>query len=149
MVTKSTLDAGEDYATLADILAADDLPHETLTVWGWTKNGAPLKIRVRGLTLPEREDVRARAWKEDGTRDNVALFAGYFRYGFVVPSLNDEQARQMVEKQAGTVEQIADFINTLTEMNYGQVTAIANELARAHDASGQDTKPARARRKAA
>src|SRR6185436_4370747 len=103
-VTKSTLETGEDYAGIADLLAADDLPQHTLTVWGWKKNGAPLKVRVRGLSLTEREQVRATAWLDNGMRDNVRLYTGYLRYGMVVPPLTDEQAAQMMAKHAGTVQ---------------------------------------------
>lgn len=133
-VTKGTLAAGEDYASVGDLLAADDLPQDTLTVWGWKKNGGPMKIRVRGLSLTEREEVRGRAWLPNGMRDNVALFVGYLQRGIVVPQLNEEQARQLAEKHAATVQQIADYISYLTEMDYDAVTAIVNDLAQ-HDES--------------
>jgi hypothetical protein len=142
MVTKSTLDNGEDYASAGDILNADDLPHTTVTVWGWKANGGPLKLRVRGLSLAQRETVRATTWREDGRRDTVALIVGYLRYGVVVPSLNDEQARQIAEKHAGTVEQLSDYINMLTELDYGHVEALANELAQNDEGGGPAPTPA-------
>lgn len=148
-VTKATLAAGEDYASAADLLAADDLPHETLTVWGWKKNGAPLKIRVRGLSLVEREEVRATTWLANGMRDNVKLYLGYIQRGVVVPQLNDEQARQLMDKHAGTVEQIADYISVLTEMDYAAITATANELARQDDAERSEEQAAEPARRAA
>jgi hypothetical protein len=140
-VSKGALTTGEDYASAADLLAADDLPHETLTVWGWKKNGAPLKIRVRGLSLTEREEVRAGAWLPNGMRDNVTLYLGYIQRGVVVPQLNEQQARQLMDKHAATVEQIANYISVLTEMDYSAVTALANELATndAESASDNDT----------
>jgi hypothetical protein len=143
MVTKSTLDAGEDYASVADILACEDRLHDTVTVWGWKKNGGPLKLRVRGLSLPQREEVRATAWRRDGRRDMIALTIGYFVSGFVAPSLNEEQARQIVEtKHAGTVEKISDYINMLTELNHDQIEAMANELAKSNQDSGLGTEAA-------
>lgn len=148
-VTKSGLDQGEDYASAADLLAADDLPQHTLTVWGWKKNGAALKVRVRGLTLVEREAVRAAAWLPTGLRDIAVLYAGYLRHGMVVPSLNDEQARQLTEKHAATVEQIADYISALTELDYDAITAAANDLAQPDDAERPEAQAPRRARKAA
>lgn len=138
-VTKGMLATREDYASVGDLLTADDLPQETLTVWGWKKNGGPLKIRVRGLTLVEREGVRAGAWLPSGMRDNVALFVGYLQHGIVVPQLNEEQARQLAEKHAATVEQIANYISALTEMDYADVTAIVNDLATHDESERSDT----------
>jgi hypothetical protein len=148
-ITKSTLSGGEDYASLADILAADDMPADTVTVWGWTANGAPLKLRVHGLSLAQREEARANSWKPDGSRDTVELLAWYFHYGIAAPTMDLEQARMLVKKHAGTVEQIGDYISRLTEMDYAAVTAIAAELARADDATRDEAKPAGRSRKAA
>lgn len=130
MLTPSPLAPGEEYATVADLLAADDLPHESLTVWGWKKNGAPLKVRVRGLTLEERERVLIGALDRlTGMYDLNRLVIGYLRHGMVVPALNDEQARQMAQKHAATVQSVADFVKTLTELNYGEIRAAAEQLA--------------------
>lgn len=148
-ITKSTLAAGEDYATLADILAADDMPADTITVWGWKISGGPLKLRVHGLSLAQREEARANAWKADGTRDVVELMAWYFHFGIAAPHMTIDQARQLVQKHAGTVEQIGDYISALTEMNYAAVAAIADELARDDTARDDAARPARSRRKAA
>lgn len=148
-VTKGQLESGEDYASAADLLAADDLPQHTITVWGWKKNGAPLKIRVRGLSLVERETIRASTWLPTGLRDNVALIAGYLRHGVVVPQLNDEQARQLTEKHAATVEQVTDYISALTELDYAAITAAANELAASDDPERPEAPAARTARQPA
>jgi hypothetical protein len=148
-ITKSTLSSGEEYASLADILSADDMPADTITVWGWKANGAPLKLRVHGLSLAQREEARANSWKADGSRDTGELLAYYFHFGVAAPNMTLDQARQIVQKHAGTVEQIGDYISRLTEMDYAAVTAIANELARADEETRDEAKPAGRSRKAA
>jgi hypothetical protein len=148
-VTKGTLAAGEDYASVADLLAADDLPHDTITVWGWKVGDTPVKLRVHGLTLVQREAARAAARHTDGTHDAVELIAQFLHYGCAAPTLTLEQARQLTNKHAGSVEGIADYISAMTEVDYAQLAAIAMELARADAQSEPTPARARARRKAA
>lgn len=128
------------YASYADLIAADDLPHESLTVWGWKANGAPLVVRVRGLSLEERETVLLAATnRATGMYDLTKLTIGYLRYGLVVPSVTDEQAKALAQKHAGTVQQIADYIKALTELDYGQIQAVAEQLAGVGAADASDT----------
>lgn len=139
MLIRSTLTQGEDYASVADLLSVEDLPQETLRIWG-------KPIRVRGLSLMEREDLRAQCWREDGQRDTVALVKGYLRYGIVVPQMNDAQLDQFVRKHAGSIEQIYQFIDRLTELDYDLVIAQARYLAglapgKEQDAAGGDAQP--------
>lgn len=127
MLTKATT---TEYASYADLVAADDLPHESLTVWGWKVNGAAVNVRVRGLSLEEREIVQMTALiRTQGIYDTSKMTIGYLRYGMVVPSLTDEQAKALAQKHAGTVQQLADYIKVLTELDYAQITAIAEQLA--------------------
>lgn len=134
---------GAAYASYADLIAADDLPHESLTVWGWKANGAPLVVRVRGLSLEERETVLLAATnRATGMYDLTKLTIGYLRYGLVVPALTDEQAKALAQKHAGTVQQVADYIKALTELDYGQIQAVAEQLAGLGAADAPDTAPA-------
>ena len=122
MVLQSTLAPGEDYASTGDLLATDDRPMLTLRLWG-------KPIKVRGLSLEEREEVRATCWRDDGQRDTAALVREYIRRGMVVPALNQEQAREFIRKHAGSVEQVYLFIDRLTELDYDLIVAQARSLA--------------------
>jgi hypothetical protein len=122
------------YAAIDDLLAADDLQSCDLLVNGWKVAGVAAKIRVRGLTLPEREAAQLGAWK-DGRQDEQLLVAGYLRYGVVVPTLNEAQAEQLARKHAGTVTYVARFIMDLTNLDYDLIQAVARALADADGAT--------------
>src|SRR5690242_11758210 len=122
MVTQSSLAPGEDYPSAGDLLAADDLPQLTLRVWG-------KPIRVRGLSLEEREKIRAEAWRADGQRDTTAMVVAYLQAGIVAPALNEAQAKQFARKHASSVEQVYLFIDRLTELDYDLVVAQAQAIA--------------------
>lgn len=116
------------YASIDDLLAADDLRSCDLKVPGWKVAGVAATIRVRGLTLPEREEVQLGSWK-DGKQDELALVAGYLLRGVVVPTLNEAQAAQLARKHFGTVTYVARFIQDLTHLDYDVIQAVANALA--------------------
>lgn len=110
-----------DYATVAALLAADDLPQQEMKVWG-------MRMLVRALTLEEREQARALALRLNGTLDMLVFYRQCLRYGVLVPPLNDEQAMQLCRKHAGAVQQIADLIYNLSEPSYERVAAIARSM---------------------
>ncbi len=116
------------YASAADLLAADDLKHLDVMVDGWKVAGVPARIRVRGLTLPERETVMLGRFK-DGKEDEVLLAAGYLRFGVEKPALDEEQALALAQKHAGTVTYVAKLIQGLTDLDYDLIQAIAGALA--------------------
>lgn len=122
MAYKSTLAPGEDYATASELLSTEDLHEDTLRIWD-------LPIRVRGLTLVEREEIRATAWRKDGQRDHVALVRGYLRHGITAPHLNDENLDRFVRKHAWAVESVYLYIDRLTELDYALITAMAQAAA--------------------
>lgn len=115
------------YASAADLLGADDLQQKDLTVPGWKVAGVPAKIRVRGLTLPERESVLLGSWK-DGKQEELLLVAGYLRHGIVKPELTADQALALAQKHAGTVAYVARFIQDLTNLDYDLIEAVARSL---------------------
>lgn len=122
MLKRSSLAPNEDYATVADLLATDDRPEFTLRIWG-------KPIRVRGLDLFEREEVRATCWRDDGQRDTARMVREYIRLGVRAPSLNEAQAEQFCRKHAGSIDQLYNFINDLTELDYDLIMAQALALA--------------------
>lgn len=128
---RSTLAPGEDYATATALLGTEDLHQETLRIWGKA-------IRVRGLSLVEREEARATCWRPDGQRDTVKLIKAYLGHGIVVPSLNDTQLDEFVQKHAWAVESIYKYIDRLTELPYELVVAQALALAGLTPSTGSD-----------
>lgn len=147
-ITKATRAVGGEYASVADLLAADDLPQEDVTIH-WPTKQAPQLVRVRALGLIEREQAKAAAMTAD-VPYILALYQQYFRYGMVVPQFNEEQAIQFTAKHAGTVQQLGDFIHQMTEPDYGaRIAAIAAELGSVEQADDAAATPAKAKRKAA
>lgn len=132
MIKQSSLAPGEDYPSASELLAADDLPQVTLRVWG-------KPIRVRGLSLEERERIRATTWRSDGQRDTTALVVAYLQAGIVAPALNEEQAKQFAKKHASSVEQVYLFIDRLTELDYDLVVAQAQAVAGLAPGQEQDS----------
>lgn len=132
MVTQSSLAPGEDYASASDLLEYDDLKHLTLRVWD-------KPVRVRGLSLLEREEIRAACWRKDGQRDVGAMVREYIRCGMVAPQLNHEQAERFVRKHAASVEQLYLLISDLTELDYELVVAQASAIAGLAPSAEPDT----------
>lgn len=133
---RSTLAPGEDYATATALLGTEDLHQETVRIWD-------LPIRVRGLSLVEREEARATCWRADGQRDQIAYVKRYLQHGIVVPQLNSAQIDQFVQKHAWAVESVYLYIDRLTELPYELVVAQALALASFAPGTQQDN-PSRA-----
>lgn len=106
----SRLAAGEDYATVAQILAADDLPHATLHVPHWRIAGAALAVRVRALSLQERDRVQ----REE---DTVAQYCLTWQLACVAPTFTPEQANALANKNPHAVEQVARFVWVLSALD--------------------------------
>lgn len=106
----SRLAAGEEYATVSQILAVEDLPHATLHVPHWRVAGAPMAIRVRALSLIERDRVQ----RED---DTVAQYCLTWQLACVVPTFTPEQANALANKNPHAVEQVARFIWILSALD--------------------------------
>lgn len=135
-VRKEALGAGESYASITDLLAANDMPQESLKIY-WPTKSEPQSVLVRGLNLEQRELARTAARRAaieagrfDGGEDLLETYRQYLVYGMVVPPMNEEQARQFTQKHAGTVAQLCDLIHEMSEPDYAaRITAIAKELA--------------------
>lgn len=129
------LAAGEQLATLDDILACSDLPEVPVRVDFWRKRGRSLVIRVRGLDLDEQERVRSAANRAVPAEDR-ALGTTQHWPTFVVmtlalavasPRITVEQAKQLVHKNARAVEQLADLAWTLSATSQERIDAILAE----------------------
>ena len=106
----SKLAPGEEYATISQILECVDLPHATLHVPHWRVAGAPMAVRVRALSLVERDRVQ----REE---DTVAQYCLTWQLACVVPTFTPEQANALAHKNPHAVEQVARFIWILSALD--------------------------------
>lgn len=106
----SPLAAGEEYASVTQILECEDLPHATLHIPHWRIRGKPAAIRVRALSLDERERVQL----EKTTADQYCLT---WHLGCVSPTFTVEQAQALKRKNPIAVESAVSFIWNLSALN--------------------------------
>lgn len=104
------LAAGEEYATVDQILLCSDLPQATLTIPHWRINGKPAKIRVRGLSLSERDQVQKAG-------DLVAQYCLTWQIACVMPQFTQEQAKALATKNYDAVEKAVRFIWLLSSLD--------------------------------
>ena len=70
------LEAGEAYASVEDILLAADLPEAVIRVPYWRKNGQSLALRVRALSLEQKDRILQECRRPNGTIDEVKQLEG-------------------------------------------------------------------------
>lgn len=99
----SALAAGESYAGVAAILECDDLPQVTLHIPYWRIGGKPAAIRVRALSLSERDRVLRET-------EVVAQYCLVMQIACVVPTFTEDQANRLADKNAFAVEPIVQMI---------------------------------------
>ncbi len=100
-----------------DILAAPDLPEETVDVPAW--GGA---VKVKGLTRSQVYDLEkgSKVGKEhDLMRMDVLMIAA----GVTEPKLTEDQAQQLMQKSASGTQVILDAISRLSGMDKGTAAA--------------------------
>lgn len=152
IITPASLEAGEDFARLDDILACQDIPEITIRVPWWRRKGKPMPVRVRGLDLDEQEQVRnaaARAVHEQdrarGVRQHWPTFVVMtLALGLVSPGVTYDQAKRLAKKNAKACEQIANFIWVISSVEQERIDEIVAELAGLADEpedAGLDARP--------
>jgi hypothetical protein len=134
----TALELGEDYATIADIFELDDLPQATIRVPQWKRRGKPLAIRVRGLSLLQRDIVARESLRPDGTINTVAQIEATLREGVLVPQFDAATASRLRQKNPVALEQIAQFIWALSSLDQDLINATVTQLARADPAPADD-----------
>lgn len=112
----SRLQAGEEYASLAQIVMVDDRPQATIHVPQWRIDGKPAAIRVRALSLSQKERIN-RESIVDGAFSAQAQTLITIREGCIIPAFDREQADALAEKSFHALEQIANFIWTLSALD--------------------------------
>jgi hypothetical protein len=145
----SSLAAGETYASVSDILEVQDLAEATIHVPFWTgRDGKPLALRVRGLSLEQQDQVRMLAARKVDKRDRQhgvtqhwpTFVAMTLHFGLTAPSLTPEQALALFRKNAEAVESICSFIWLLSAVAQDVIDTIVTTLARVE--AGADDAPA-------
>lgn len=134
-VLYATLANGESYASVADLVAVDDIAQATVEIPRWKKNGQSLKLLVRGLDLEQQERITDQARVKDRltgqvVKDRKRFCSATLREACVQPHLTDAQAVGLAEKNASIVEAIVAFVwQTLTYSSPDEVAAIVHALA--------------------
>ena len=118
---------GEDYATVDDILTCADLPEAIIRVPQWRKNGAALALRVRALSLVQKESILADCRKADGTIDQVAQIEATLREGVLNPRFDPNTAERLRHKNPDALEQIFRMIWTLSALDQDLINAVVTE----------------------
>lgn len=130
----TALAAGDDYASVDDIFDVTDLPEATIRIPGWKKKGKELLIRVRALSLAQRELIAKESTRKDGTTDAVAEIEATLREGCVMPRFDLLQAGRLRHKNGRVLEQIASFIWALSSIDQDLIDATVQGLAGAQPA---------------
>lgn len=99
----SRLAAGEEYATVTQLLECDDLKQITLHIPHWRINGKPAAIRVRALSLSERERILRET-------ETTAQYCLAMQIACVVPTFTEDQAARLADKNAFAIEPIVQMI---------------------------------------
>lgn len=152
IITPASLESGEDFARLDDILTCQDIPEITIRVPWWRRKGKPMPVRVRGLDLDQQDQVRtaaARAVAEQdrarGVRQHWPTFVRMtLALGLISPALTYEQAAKLTRKNAKACEQIANFIWVISSVEQERIDEIVAELAGLADEpedAGLDARP--------
>lgn len=113
----SKLAAGEAYASVTAILECDDLPQATLHIPQWRINGAEAAVRVRALSLLERDRIQQ-------AKTVVEEYCLTWHIGCMVPAFNMDQANALAQKNPHAVEQGALFIWTLSALDQEKIDRV-------------------------
>lgn len=130
------LNPGEEYASVDDVLACSDLPEAILRVPHWKRNGASLVLRVRALSLAQKDAILRESRGRDGAVDEVARIEATLREGCIMPKFTAPQAAMLRAKNPTALEQIATFIWSLSALDQDLIDAIVQDLTGAAPAAG-------------
>jgi hypothetical protein len=131
----ATLAAGEELASLDDILTCSDIPEITVRVDFWRRAGQALPVRVRGLDLDQQEQVRRAAARAVATEDRALGVTQHWpifvvttlAHSFVSPRITIDQAQKLVRKNGAACEQLAKLAWDLSATSQERIDAILAE----------------------
>ena len=142
-------ETAEAYATVSDILEADDLPACDVRIPQWRKNGKSLLIRVRALDFEQQEQIQAEALILDGPRkgerDYKAFVLATWREGVIAPTFTADQAARLASKNPKAIEDVHVLIWQLSVLSQEAIdaylAALADDIARARPPAELDNEP--------
>lgn len=103
----------ETFLTADEILAADDIPEDTVEVPEWGG-----KVRVRGLTLKQLSAIAQKAIRrnpqtgQDETNREISVLLT-IQAGMVNPKLSNQQLQRLSEKSGAATTRVLQAINAL------------------------------------
>lgn len=121
------LAAGESYASVDDILLCSDLPEAIVRVPQWQKNGAALALRVRALSLEQKDRILRECRRADGTIDQVKQIEGTLREGCLQPRFDPNTAERLRHKNPDALDELFATIWTLSALNQDIIDAVVRD----------------------
>lgn len=122
-----------------DVLACSDLAEAIVRVPHWKRNGAQLALRVRALSLEQRDRILQESRRRDGTTDEVAQICATIREGCLLPRFTAPQAAQLRTKNPTALELVAKFIWSLSALDQDLIDATIQALTGAEPAPDDGT----------
>ncbi len=126
--------AGDDYASVDDLLGADDLPEIDVKIKRWHRNGKPMRLRVRALSLDAQEAIDIAALLKhpktgEWVRSTAAFNAATLQYLVIVPQLSAAQASLMRAHNPTIIDELCKFGWSLSAIDHDLIEKLANDLA--------------------
>lgn len=100
----------KDYLSRDDFLQLLTIEEEDLPL------GNGQTVRIRPLTMTERNTLLEEHTREDGTQNALAMEIGVLCLGLVAPKLTIEDAKILREGRPGPADKIANRIMTISGM---------------------------------
>lgn len=132
------LEAGQEFATLEQILACSDLAELTVKSDFWRDaDGTALAVRVRALDLAEQDRVRSAAARAVDAADRALGVEQHWptfvcmtlALGLSSPRITTEQALALQRKNARAVELLTDLVWKLSSTSQDRIDALFAEIA--------------------
>lgn len=126
-LSPTKLEPGEAYASVEDILLASDLPEMIVRVPRWKRNGASLALRVKALSLVQKEAVLRESRRPDGTIDTIVYTEATIREGVMIPRFDANTAERLRLKNPTDLDLIVQTIWTLSALDQDIIDAVVTE----------------------
>ncbi|HEU4327383.1 MAG TPA: hypothetical protein VFS21_29870 [Roseiflexaceae bacterium] len=102
------------YASVHDLLLTQDRAELDIKITRWTRDGQPLRLRVRALDLPTIGQIeRACTLREAGKLPELDEYKQAWmvlRHAVVAPALDDAAAQALARKNPVVIRELVDFI---------------------------------------
>lgn len=122
------------YASADDLLTIGDLPETDVIVKRWHRNGAPLRVRLKALSLDqqariEQESMRLNPQTKYAERDAILFDCLTLSQSVIVPALNREQAMALRHKNPRVIRALVDYSWILSSLDEETLAALAADAA--------------------